>query len=213
MSALREIIHPGDVTVIYGAPANMQALAAEEIAFRAARSGRRVVVLCDGEADKAAVLDRIIGWRAAKGVAPGERMQITAINERDFDRSGDLGMALLQKLHDLEVCPHLIVSSALALDPQGLNSHIAGRYIGAARMLAAALGCAFLLAGHTGPGPNTKPEIADAALWQCVGGRNLSVTLNGPGGQHVELVGRTIGGSGIRSAIILDDVLTEEPVS
>jgi hypothetical protein len=188
-----ELIKPGTVTVLYGAPANCQALVAEELAFRAARSGRRVAVLVDGRGRENTLRDHQIAWRHKKAAA-GERMQVVPINERDFDHAPDLGMALVQRLKDIELRPHLMVSAAPALDPLGFGSHASQRLLSAARMLSTAAGIAWLIAGHVGPVPGAKPDITDAMLWRCTAGINWGVTLSGPAGETINHRGVEIGG-------------------
>jgi hypothetical protein len=132
-------------------------------------------------------------------------MQISPLNEHDFDHVQDLGMALLQKLRDLDLAPHLVVVTSPAFEPQGLSSAVAQRVLDAARMLAAAPGIAWVIAGHAGPAPNAKPEVAEAALWRCTAGLSLAVTLTGPKGETITLKGWQIG----RGALAFEDLETE----
>ena len=201
MSALRDIARRRTVSLIHGAPGSMQSHVAHEIAFRCARAGLRVVVI-----DDQPVLDHLITWRNARKVQTGERLRLEHIDDRDLEKSRDLGAALLAELNLRHFVPDVVVSTRLATDPGGLTGRLGSPYLSMGADVFNALGSGVLFAAHTGPAPGSEIEAPPYfELWKCVAGINLSVTLSGPRGEVISIRGREHGGSGLRTSIVFED--------
>ncbi len=186
MSTLRSLATRGTVSALVGAPGQMQAFVAFEIACRAARAGEQVVILSDIDD----VSDQVISWRHGSKVQPGERMRIEVVPDRQF-KGRVSAAAVLAECSKRKITPTIVVSIELARTPGGFFDHAAPLYVEMAQKLAAG-GIGAALAGHSGVVPKQElPLPAGIDRWACVAHQRngYEVRLTGPRGEAIDVRG------------------------